>query len=138
MGLAIPIRMACIARWVTRRLYSGLQRAGLRWPPVRHVWPPFLLDAEGWAVGQSGDIGRSGRNRPGAEKPAGAGTGRAGSVVLRLRRSAYGRSAPDATIYAIRALTAFGLKGLDRVPGLLHRAGDEAADGMPLPGHGLQ
>jgi hypothetical protein len=56
-------------------------------------------------------------------KPAAAGAGRARKEVSVLRVDAVGAFSP------------FGFEGLDGVPGLLHRAGHEPADGVLLPGH---
>ena len=58
-----------------------------------------------------------------AEKPAAAGTGRA-----RWRRVAL-------RVDPVAALALVGFERLDRVPGFLHGAGHEPADGVLLPAH---
>src|ERR1022692_2063306 len=47
--------------------------------------------------------------------------------------SSYGRPTP--LVDPVASLTSFGLEGLDRVPGLLHRTGHDP-DGVTLPAHG--
>src|ERR1017187_8187086 len=47
--------------------------------------------------------------------------------------SSYGRPTP--LVDPVASLTSFGLEGLDRVPGLLHRTGHDP-DGVTQPAHG--